>query len=159
MKKQLLFYVITLFSFALKSQTLMTVEEIYDFNIGDIFQRSYTTYTGPPTIQKTTITSKYYSVALDTVFYTYDLYSYTAPACGPPCTFFSYSTTGNIFAYTNLNDTIGDDYGAKPYDLSCIDSTGYTGTWHDSTYYDSSFCNKLITNLQWFDGVLIEQSP
>lgn len=159
MKKYLLFCPILLSSFAIQSQTLMTWGEIHDFNVGDIFQRSYTTYTGPPTLQKTTITAKYYSTALDTVFYVYNLYSYTSPVCPPPCTFSSYSTTGNIFAYTNLNDTIGDDYGAKPYNLSCIDSTGYTGSWHDSTYYDSSFCNKLITNLQWFDGALIEQSP
>lgn len=132
----------------------MTVAEIYDYNIGDIYD--YSIWTAPPASPWTTfqvvITNKYYSPLLDTVFYVADYSSYTGPGCPPPCTGTYYSSTSNIFWYTNLNDTLGTGplYG-NPLTYTtfpCIDTTGYTGNWVDSIYYDSSFCNVQTTLIQ-----------
>jgi hypothetical protein len=144
----------------MKSQSLITIGEIYDYNIGDIFQRTVG-FSGPAKLRKTTITNKYYSALMDTVFYEYNEYNYTAPSCAPPCTFSSSLTTGNIISYTNLNDTVGIGLGTELAYLpsGCVDTTGYTGTWLDTMYYDSSFCNNLFTvvkiydNGPWYDPV------
>ncbi len=135
----------------------MTLGEVYDFDIGDEFQRYYTQYSGPPTYVKTTITNKYYSFSLDTVYYVYDKYSFTPPACPPPCTSTVSSSVGLIISYSHLSDTVGIGYGTKP-DLTCIDTIGYTGVWLDTTYYDSTFCNRLVTKIAQINGVLVEDS-
>lgn len=152
-KKIVFVLIISFLTIVVKSQSLMTIGEIYDYDIGDIFHRS-TGFPGPPTLTKTTITNKYFSAALDTVFYEYGLYIFTSPACPPPCTWSSGATSGNVMFYTNLNDTVGNDLGTELtyFPSGCIDTTGYTGTWLDSIYYDSSFCNRLTTYIQIMDN-------
>src|SRR4030095_11760493 len=85
MYKHLLFIVFALLSLAdVNSQSLMTVQEIYDYNIGDIFIRKEGGYYAPPTYRKSIITNKFFSSGLDTVFYNYDSYAYTPP-WSPTC--------------------------------------------------------------------------
>lgn len=123
------------------SQNTLTVGEVYDFNIGDIFQRNSGVNT-PPVYSQITITNKTYSPLSDTVFYEYDLLTYYSAACPPPCAPYYTSSSGNTVFYTNLSDTIGNECGVQPLDMNCIDTTGYTGSWIDSSYYDSQFCNR-----------------
>lgn len=137
-----------------KSQTqpLMTNAEIYDFNIGDIFETKIGGYSTPPTYSVDTIINKYYSTGLDTVFYIANSYSYTYPACPPPCTGSPSTLLGHIFYYTHLSDTVGKGLGKKPYDLSCIDTAGYTGTWVDTTYHNPDFCNAITTEIKFMNN-------
>jgi hypothetical protein len=126
-----------------KSQSLMTVQEIYNYDIGDIFDFKVEGYYSPPTYSRTIITNKYFSSALDTVFYVADVYSYTPPGC-PTCSAVYDTSLAGTFFYTNLNDTVGTGLGTKPHYWSwdCIDTAGYTGTWVDTIYFDSTFCNR-----------------
>jgi hypothetical protein len=128
------------------AQSLMTVGEIYDYNIGDVFIKQVGGFSTPPTYGWDTIINKYYSPSLDTVFYVRNSYSYTSPAC-QTCTSSTSVSLGNLFCYTNLNDTIGTGLGTKPADINCIDSTGYTGTWFDTLYYNPDYCNTLTTKI------------
>jgi hypothetical protein len=153
MKKYLLIAIILCSLSEAKSQTLMTVAEIYDYNIGDIFIRKVGGYSAPPTYTKITITNKYYSALNDTVFYIFDGYAFTWPST-------YYTSSGDTMFYTNLTDTVGSGLGVKPYywDIFCVDTTGYTGIWVDTTYYDSTFCNVLTTRISRMDNGLIMDS-
>jgi hypothetical protein len=157
MKKYLLvsFFILSLVE--IKSQSLMTVGEIYDYNIGDIFIRNFGGYYSPPYISEVIITDKYFSSSLDTIFYTNDKYGYVPPAC-PTCSPSFDTTLGNVFYITNLDDTVGSGLGVKPYGLlsmGClVDTTGYTGVWVDTNQYDPSFCNKQVTRISKIEGFL-----
>ncbi len=131
-----------------RAQSLMTVREIYDYGIGDVFQRQ-NYYSGlPPTIMTTTITGKSYSAMLDTLYYTYDETAYTPPAC-QSCTAIYDTTQGGQWAYTHLDDTVGAHLGVRPHYwyIDCIDTAGYTGIWLDTLYFDTTFCNRQITKI------------
>ncbi len=149
MKKSL--FLVVLLSFFLtesKSQSLMTVQEIYNYDIGDIFDFKVGGYYAPPTYSRTIITSKYFSSTLDTVFYIADVYSYTPPGCATCLAVYDTSLSETFF-YTNLNDTVGAGLGAKLHYWysGCIDTAGYTGTWVDTIYFDSTFCNRRIIRI------------
>lgn len=124
----------------------MTVADVYDYNVGDVFQ--YTSgITTPPVYTQLTITNKTYSALSDTVFYEYDRLTYYSASCPPPCAPFYTSSFGNTMFYTNLNDTIGNECGVQPLDMNCIDTAGYTGSWVDSTYFDAQFCNNKFIHI------------
>lgn len=135
-----------------QSLPLMTNAEIYDFNVGDIFETKTGGYSTPPTYTLDTIINKYYSSGMDTVFYVLNTHSYTYPGCPPPCTGSSFSSLGHISYYTHLNDTVGKGLGKKPYNLNCIDTSGYTGTWVDTTYQDPNFCNTITTEIDYMNN-------
>jgi hypothetical protein len=143
MKKKIL---LVLFSFSLsgiKSQSLMTVGEIYDFDMGDVFITKAGGYNSPPTYEKKIITNRYYSAMSDTVFYNYVAYYYTPAAC-QTCNPVYDTTYGATMFYTNLTYTVGAGLGVKTHYLNgnCIDTTGYTGVWVDTVYYNPNFCNR-----------------
>src|SRR6185436_5808338 len=103
------------------SQSLMTVREVYDYNIGDIFiGRWGSGVQYPPVISKTIITGKYYSSQLDTVFYVSDSYSFQWPNLND-------TVYNNLVYYTHLDDTVGTGLGAKIHywNPNCIDTVGY----------------------------------
>ena len=147
MKKFILFIYFFSFLTLAESQSLMTVREVYDYNIGDIFIRRGSNTGNPPLYMKQIITNKYYSSLLDTVFYNYDYYSFHWPAI--------YDTLYNLpLYYTHLDDTVGAGLGAKIHYWTpdCIDTAGYTGVWLDTNYLDASFCNILSTKISRIDN-------
>jgi hypothetical protein len=152
--KRLLLILLFLFPIAVCAQPAMTVAEVYDYNIGDIFITEGSTSPLPPIYRRITITNKYYSSLLDSVYYVYDYHSYV-PCGPPPCNPTIHDYYGLLMSYTNLNDTIGAGLGAKPVLINggpCIDTTGFTGTWFDTTFYDSQFCNVLTTRIHWVNN-------
>lgn len=153
MKQFLLLVILCLFVTESKSQSLMTVGQVYDYSVGDLFIRNEGGTMGPPTYTTTIITDKNYSSFLDTLFYQYDLYRYTPPSC-QLCEANYDTLLANTMFYTNLNDVVGDDLGTEPNYLyeECIDTTGFTGTWLDDVYYDASFCNRLTTRIELMDN-------
>jgi hypothetical protein len=93
-----------------RSQTF-TNAQVYDFAVGDVYQVTRQDVYNPPmsscsttTVKTDSILLKYYSAAMDTVFYTIhtDIYKpFICPSFSPP--YFS-SYTSTVF-YTNLSDT------------------------------------------------------
>jgi hypothetical protein len=153
MKKYLLLPLLCFCMTEIKSQSLMTVGEIYDYNTGDVFIKSGGWW-APPSYQKTIITNKFFSTSFDTVFYVYDTYYYQPALPCSTCIAVYDTTYGNSVYYTNLNDTVGTGLGTKPHywSIYCIDTAGYTGLWVDSIYYDTSFCNILTTQINVMDN-------
>ena len=131
----------------------MTVGQIYNYSIGDIFIRTGGGIFAPPTITTTTMTNKYFSSLLDTVFYISNSTSYTSQACSLCVATYDTSYNDTTY-YTNLNDTVGAGLGTKLHEWypGCIDTAGYTGIWVDSVYYDTTFCNKLTTWISRMDN-------
>lgn len=147
------FFFCSIFVAEIKAQSLMTVAEIYDYNVGDIFVTRWGGYYAPPNHIKNTITNKYYNLAGDTLFYIFDQNTYQG-CYPPPCTGYTSSSTNNIVSYSNLNDTIGKGLGVRPTS-PCIDTNGYTGTWLDTTLYEPFYCNKLTTEINYIVGMPI----
>jgi len=134
--------------FATSAQNYLTVGQVYNFNVGDVFEaQSGYSEGGPPIYGLTIVLAKWYSVHSDTVFYKDSLVSYIPPACPPPCVG-SFSTRIQTFSYTNLSsiavqegsycpqtwDTLYNSALTSPYcgrkvwevgpDTACWDSTG-----------------------------------
>ncbi len=155
MKKYLLIIVIFLTHCSLSAQSLMTVEQVYNYDIGDLFIRKGNNYFSPPVYTTTIINNKYYNTLSDTLFYEADIFSYTPAACAGCVP--DYDTLFNsTFYFTNLPDTLGAGLGVElqyldPF-LSCIDTTGYTGIWLDSVYYDTTFCNRQMIKTWHMDN-------
>jgi len=108
MKEAITVFLVLVFSLALEAQELMTIGEVFDFEIGDEFQISGQADNQPPNADRITITDKYYSVNLDTVFYIrfHDSYSTTVNTGGPPyLTYYFWTTTDTVF-YTLLDSSI-----------------------------------------------------
>lgn len=108
------------------AQTL-TYGQIYNFEVGDIFQSKYATGNngiawGPPTYYTDSVVSKSWSNLNDTVFYTIKRQIYVTPS-GPDLPAQITDTTINVF-YTHL----GLDY-IFPNQPSCLmpSDTFYTG--------------------------------
>ncbi len=139
MRKIYLIAILFVFKFGM-TQSLLTVGEIYNYNIGDVFITQMGGISNPPMYIKQAITNKYYSPSLDTIFYTWNGYSYTSPGC-PSCSPTYSAIAGATMSVSNLDYTVGLGLGSKIHYLSnnCIDTAGYTGTWVDTIF--TSNCN------------------
>lgn len=134
-----------------KAQALMTVADVYNFNIGDIFVTQSGGVDTPPNYTRKTITNKYYDPTGDTLYYVYDQNSYQL-CYPPPCTGLTTSYVDLVVSYTNLDDTLGAGLGVPPTS-PCIDTAGFTGTWLYGNYYDTLYCNTLKTSILQMQGM------
>jgi len=134
-------------------QSMMTVEQVYDYDPGDIFIGKEGGFYFPPIYTTTNITAKSYSVLLDTIFYTADKFQYTPQGC-PNCVPVYDTILNYQFYVTQLTDTVGANLGTELQYIApgCVDTAGYTGIWLDSIYFDTSFCAKLITKTWRMDN-------
>ncbi|HET7819262.1 MAG TPA: T9SS type A sorting domain-containing protein [Bacteroidia bacterium] len=159
MKKYIFLIFISFSLKEIKSQSLMTVKEIYDYNVGDIYI-TRTSFNGAIRVyEKKIIKDKYFNLAADTVFYIYDSYGYMLPTC-QACTATYDTTRSKTLYYTHLNDTLGADIGSKIHYWSwdCVDTAGYTGVWVDTVYNDSTLCNKYSVVISRMDNGFIVDS-
>lgn len=101
------FAIITIQTSKLKSQTISTVGEIYDYEIGDIFHFITdidVNWGGHDSIlQKIEIINKYYSQNNDTVFYLRDVLRWKKIL---PSTSWVFDNYQNVVSYTDLDSTI-----------------------------------------------------
>lgn len=140
MHKNLTAVFIFLFFINTYAQLTLTVGQVYNYNIGDVFQYNYTpSYTSPTYITDTVI-SKTISTSLDTVKYTYKRYSYKLPSCMSCSAIVSSSTYSNSyhslsspFSYSNLSDC------GFSIILPCV----------KDTIIASGFCGKKTFKSQW----------
>ncbi len=129
-----------LFSFVGFGQNPITFRDVYNFDIGDEFQSK--TENIPPNAQRLSITSKSFSQANDTVFYTYhydNYYSVVDYSSNPPHLNYYFSQGDSAVFYTNLDSTLNEAYFLDYTLDSC-------NTFTDSTYYDEFYCNNLAYN-------------
>ncbi len=93
----------------LHSQSILTVGEIFDFNLNDEFH-TFNDYQqgGPPNAKRMTIIGKHFSAANDTVFYTRSFNNYHSvfnPNPTPHLDYYFNAYIDSVF-YTNLNDSV-----------------------------------------------------
>lgn len=143
-----------------KAQTPLTISnrEIYDFNVGDEFQYIRDGYgvIGLPDILRYTITGKYYSPSLDSVFYNRHFSNYSR-SLTPTGTFppyivnYSFSSGNDVVSYTNLDTII---YGGNHSYL--MDSSGVASAYSDTIYYSTEYCNSLLYKIDTCTGCNFE---
>lgn len=90
------------------SQELMTIGEVFDFETGDEFQTRSTANFQPPNADRITVTGKYYSENMDTVFYnlSHDIYYTTVNWEGEPFLEYHFGIFNNTVFYTDLDSSL-----------------------------------------------------
>jgi hypothetical protein len=112
---------ITTLSYA---QELMTIGEVFSFEVGDKFHYGNYPGTAPPAADRVTITDKYFSASGDTVFYERYSNSYYSYMVYEPELHLEYhfsDITDTVF-YTNLDSLISyydTRFQCEPYMYSC----------------------------------------
>jgi hypothetical protein len=118
------------------SQNYLTVGQVYNFNVGDVFEAEsgQTEFAIPPTYNLTIVLAKWYSAHSDTVFYKDRLVYYTPPACPPPCAG-TFNTRVDTIFYTHLSSMAAQDTGNSPCPITL-----------DTIYYDTAYpyCNRKV---------------
>jgi hypothetical protein len=132
-----LFSAISLCSY---SQDLMTIGEVFDFNIGDKFHYRIPPESVPPAIDRITIIGKFYSTSEDTVFYVRYHDSYWTEVdwdTFPPQLLYHFYTETDTVNYTDLDSLISF------YDTGFQCDTMYFEC--DTSLYNSTeYCDRLI---------------
>lgn len=130
--------ILTVFSAEVKSQTTLTIGQVYDYNINDQFH--YYTYGVSPNATRFTVTDKQFSALNDTVTYVRHFDNYSTQVISDPSPhleyfFDSYTDTLSI---TNLDSLISDQF-------STWTTNDSLGDWfNDSSYISSQWCGILI---------------
>jgi len=138
MKIMIIIY-LTMFSLISFSQDLMTIGEVFDFNVGDKFHYRLPPPSVPPAIDRITITGKYYSGNGDTVFYVryHDSYWTEVEWDPTPHLIYHFYTETDTASYSELDSLISD------YDVGFQCDSMYFEC-DTSTYYSSEYCDSLI---------------
>jgi hypothetical protein len=130
--------ILTVFGAEVKSQTTLTIGQVYDYNINDQFH--YYAYGVSPNATRFTVTDKQFSALNDTVTYVRHFDNYSSQVISDPSPhleyfFDSYTDTLSI---TNLDSLISDQF-------STWTTNDSLGDWfNDSSYISSQWCGILI---------------
>jgi len=153
---KLLYYLIfLLFGLNSFSQDSISIRDVFDFDIGDVFHFDFSFQSMPLGADRKKILEKYYSPQHDTLYYSIEKYSYRVIIEDYPDYHFEFSTDTNLVYYTNLDSSIfyGIEEGYCGMDtLSDIilcekEAVGYSvlysgDCWH-GTYYRMLFSKGL----------------
>lgn len=120
-------------------QDLMTVREVFDFDIGDVFHFRGEADDQLPNADRITIMDKYFSADQDTLFYIrfHDSY-YAEEIMDPPFLEYHYLKETDTVFYTDLDTTL------VFYDTGCQSDFSY--------YYSASLCDSLVNECTFFSG-------
>lgn len=126
------------FSNEAKCQTIPTRGQIYDYDVGDEFH--YTDIEKTPNATRMTISTKYFSILNDTVFYGRHFDNYKTEYDWNPSPHYDYTfwTTDDTTYYTNLDTLISAQYSYWVIFDSLWDYR------KDTVFYSSEFCGKSI---------------
>ncbi len=105
MKKSLLITFVLGLCFSVSGQELMTIGDVFNFNIGDEFQIKGTADNEPPNADRIKIIGKYYSTNQDTLFYIRFHDSYLTYVEGGELQYHFWKKTDTV-SYTNLDSSI-----------------------------------------------------
>jgi hypothetical protein len=116
---------------------MMTVGEIYDFNINDEFHGHAYGTNVTPNAQRIKIIGKYFSSGNDTVFYIryHDNYSSVFNCCPNPHLDYNFSIGTDTVFYTDLDSLI--NYTFIGINDSC-------NSYFDTVYYSPQYCNAEV---------------
>jgi hypothetical protein len=130
--------ILTVFVYEVKSQTTLTIGQVYDYNVNDEFH--YSTFGVPPNATRFTIVEKQFSPLNDTVTYVrhFDNYSSQLISYPSPHLEYFFSSYNDTLSITNLDSLISDQFNTWP-----INDT--LGDWfNDTSYISSQWCEILI---------------
>ncbi len=118
-------------------QDLMTVREVFDFEVGDVFHSRGEADDQTQNAERITIKDKYYSPSGDTLFYVqfHDSYLTTLVDDAPYLEYHYFKQTDTVF-YTDLDTTL------VFYDTGCQTDFSY--------YYSKDLCDSLINSCTKF---------
>lgn len=147
MHKILLTILFSTIAFTAICQEILTIGEVFDFNIHDEFH--ITNFAGLPNGYKATISDKWYSDTNDTVHYSIEYEKYHSEYNGQTNELdYYYTTSSEIVNYTNLDSSI---YSYHPLAELPKDSSLYFR--YDSLIYtDSILCYIQINGFDRQDG-------
>jgi hypothetical protein len=114
MKKILLFILFIILAICGFSQKYLTNRQVYNFNVGDVFETEANLLSASysPAYYLDSISAKWFSASLDTVYYVKVEYSHRA-SCGLPCKGFSLGPIIDTFFVTRLDSACGFDTSGK----------------------------------------------
>lgn len=138
------FLILALFATEVKSQTTLTIRQVYDYNINDQFH--YQTNSGPvpPSATRFTIVDKHFSPLNDTVTYVRLFDNYYTLAGGPsPHLVYTFSSFTDTISYTNLDSLV-----FKTWIITDSSSTSFS----DSSYISSYWCGIQISEYSGCSG-------
>ena len=159
--KGIILYILLHFSFVCYSQEFMTIKEIFNYDIGDIFHYKYE-YIPPlssgnpfPYFRNVLITDKQVYEDGDSVVYHQTITSYGFDIENEPYQYKSHTYTSKV-KYTNIDSSfnyfIRIYFGQGTFYIS--DSTG-TRYLKDTTFINPEFqCNRLINGIHYYSGSL-----
>lgn len=144
--KRLIFFILSIIFFQnINAQELMTIREVFNFEIGDKFQfrTSGETLSGnyiPPNADRITISDKFYSNNQDTLFYVNCHDSYTSEVSweGGPHLVYSFWTKTDTVFYVNIDSSIiyyDPGFGFNQY-----------------SYQSVKLCDSLINGCSYYLG-------
>jgi hypothetical protein len=106
MKRFLVILLIVSLSATIAAQELMTIGEVFDFEIGDEFQTSGNGPGQTPNADRITIIDKYYSMESDSIFYVQNHNSYSTQLDNMYNLEYHFWTRTDTVLYTNLDSSI-----------------------------------------------------
>lgn len=106
MKRFLVILLIVSLSATIAAQELMTIGEVFDFEIGDEFQTSGNCPGQTPNADRITIIDKYYSMESDSIFYVQNHNSYSTQIDNMNNLEYHFWSRTDTVLYTNLDSSI-----------------------------------------------------
>lgn len=141
MRRRTIFLFLALFPLFIQAQELMTIGEVFDFGVGDVFHQHSTLPQAMANADRITITGKYYSSNSDTVYYVKQHSSYWSELSwegGEPHMIYHYGSRTDTTFYSNLSAPISE------YDEGfLLDQQSYT---------TSEFCDSIINECSYEVG-------
>ncbi len=144
MNKILLAILVSTFAMTAMCQEILTIGEVFDFNIHDEFH--ITNLYGLPNGHKATISDKWYSDTNDKVYYSIDYEKYYSEYNDD--LEFHYSTSSEEVIYTNLDSSI---YTLNNLTKYPEDST-FVFSYDSLIYIDTALCDAQINGFSRKDG-------
>ena len=141
MRTKSLFFVLAFVPFFIQAQELMTIGEVFDFEVGDEFHSHSKMTQAMANGDRMSITDKYYSANNDTVFYVEQHNTYWTELSwegGEPHFIYHYNTSVKTKSYTNLSAPISD------YDDGFL--------LNQQSYTSSQFCDSIINKCSYQVG-------
>ncbi len=142
MKNLILPLLVVLSTLTSIAQPYTTYRNVYNFNVGDVFEYTRTGYTLQPSLgdlQRFEIINKTYTndstVQYGRKYYYIQEYLVQTGTWPPVITKKAYTTGTNVVTYTNLNDTVA----LPSRNIACDSTTSSNHT--ESVYFDSSYCS------------------
>lgn len=154
--KYFVFFGLFFFGVDLSAQENPTMGEIYDFEVGDLFQYRDQPSQGPHGFRQRVISDKWFSTDLDTVYYESVSSSYRFPECEGCDELVSWGEVDTLF-YTHLDSVINVE-GQQPIwdENSCV--TNFSSLGESYLVYDLSH-SCIDTVIQIHENLILSPCP